>query len=189
MANSKKDSLDEIIHGCIHKHKKSQEMLYKHFYGYALSVAMIYTRQRNDAIEIVDDSFVKVFSEIEKFDLLQPFKGWLRKIIINTSIDHFRRNTKHNHIADVETSHIEDGAPGVINNLTAQDIMLLLNQLPPIHKLVFCLYEIEGFNHEEIARQLNIPGSSSRVYLTRAKKQLREMFPVYFNSDQKKYGN
>jgi RNA polymerase sigma-70 factor (ECF subfamily) len=154
-----------------------------------LSVALIYNNQRNDALEVVDDSFVKVFSEIEKFDTSQPFKGWLRKIVINTSIDRFRRNHRKNLFVDAETQHVQDETPTIISHLTAQDILTLLNRLPHIHKIVFSLYEVEGFSHEEIAKQLNIPESSSRVYLTRARKQLRELFPMYFNTNHKKYGN
>lgn len=189
MASTKNEELDQIIQGCIRKVEKSQEMLYKSFFGYALSVALIYNNQRNDALEVVDDSFVKVFDEIEKFDTLRPFKGWLRKIVINTSIDRFRENQRKNLFVDVEIHHVQDEAPTIINQLAAQDIIVLLNRLPHIHKVIFSLYEIEGFSHEEIAEQLNIPVSSSRVYLTRAKKQLRELFPVYFNTSYKKYGN
>lgn len=183
MAGTKLDDLDDVIRGCLQKVEKSQEMLYKKFFGYALSVALIYTNQRNDAFEVVDDSFVKVFAEIEKYDPSQPFLGWLRKIVINTSIDYFRRNQKRNLMVDAETQHIHDHSPNAISNLTARDIIDLLNHLPNDHKKVFCLYEIDGFSHEEIARELEISESSSRVYLTRAKKQLRELFPVYFKTN------
>jgi len=186
VAGTKLDDLDDVIRGCLRKVEKSQEMLYKKFFGYALSVAMIYTNQRNDALEVVDDSFVKVFSEIGKYNPSQPFEGWLRKIVINTSIDYFRRNQKRNLMVDAETQHIHDHSPNAISNLTALEIIELLNRLPKDHKKVFCLYEVDGFSHVEIARQLDISESSSRVYLTRAKKQLRELFPVYFNANHEK---
>ncbi len=189
MAGTTKEELENIIQGCIQRNEKSQEMLYKKFFGYALSVAMIYNDQRSDALEVVDDSFIKVFSEIEKFVISQPFKGWLRKIVINTSIDRFRKNHKKVVFFETETFRTPDNAPTIISHLTARDILILLNRLPHIHKMVFSLYEIEGFSHTEIAKKLSIPESSSRVYLTRAKKQLRELFQVYFNINQKKYGN
>jgi len=186
VAGITQDDLNDVIRGCLQKVEKSQEMLYKKFFGYALSVALIYTNQRNDAFEVVDDSFVKVFSEIGKYNPSQPFQGWLRKIVINNSIDHFRRKKKRNLMVDTETQHIHDQSPNAISNLTARDILRLLNYLPNDHKKVFCLYEIDGFSHEEIARQLDISESSSRVYLTRAKKQLRELFPIYFNTNHEK---
>ena len=186
VAGTKQDDLDDVIRGCLRKVEKSQEMLYKKFFGYALSVALMYSNQRNEALEVVDDSFVKVFSEIGKYNPSQPFLGWLRKIVINTSIDHFRRNQKRNLMTVAETHQVHDETPNAISNLTARDILELLNHLPHDHKKVFCLYEVDGFSHEEIARQLDISESSSRVYLTRAKKQLRELFPVYFNTNHER---
>ncbi len=178
MESNKEENLEFIIQGCIKKNGKSQEVLYKKFFGYALGVALIYNRQRRDALEVVNDSFVKVFSKIEKYDTSKPFGGWLRKIVINTSIDYLRRNNKNHQFIETEKLAIQDESPNVISKLGAEDIIEMLNLLPHFHKTVFCLYEIEGFSHEEIAEQLGIPISSSRVYLTRAKKQLRELFPV-----------
>jgi RNA polymerase sigma factor (sigma-70 family) len=181
--------LEITIQGCIRKVEKSQELLYKRFFGYALTIAMIYNSQRDEAMDVVNDSFVKVFSEIRKFDNTQPFKGWLRKVVINTTIDRYRKNNKKHLFCDIESIELFDENPGIISNLTAQDILILLNKLPDIHKMVFQLYEIEGYSHEKIAEMLNIPESSSRVYLTRTKKKLRELFPVYFNIDYEKFGN
>ncbi len=178
MESRKEETLEFIVQGCIKKKEKFQELLYKKFFGYAFSVALIYNHQRSDALEVVDDSFVKVFSKIGEYDASKPFQGWLRKIVINTSIDHLRRNNKNHLFVEPEKYPIHDEAPSAISLLAVQDIIEILNLLPHLHKTVFCLYEIEGYSHEEIADQLGIPVSSSRVYLTRAKKQLRALFPV-----------
>ena len=95
MADTGNDNLDEIIQGCLRKKEKSQEMLYKRFFGYALRVALIHNRNRDNALEIVNDSFVKVFKQIGKYDISLPFKSWLSKIVINTSIDKFRTNNRN----------------------------------------------------------------------------------------------
>jgi RNA polymerase sigma factor (sigma-70 family) len=174
------ENLEFIVQGCIKKKEKFQELLYKKFFGYALSVALIYNHQRSDAMEVVDDSFVKIFSKIGKYDSSKQFNGWLRKIVINTSIDYLRRNNKNHLFVEPEKYPIPDETPNAISLLATQDILEILNQLPQYHKTVFCLYEIEGYSHEEIAEQLGIPVSSSRVYLTRAKKQLRELFPLNY---------
>ncbi len=184
MAESDYDNI-EIIQGCIRRDDKSREKLYKKFFGYALSVALLYNNYRNDALEVVDDSFLKVFSEIDRFDSSQPFKGWLRRIVINTSIDKFRKENRKKFYNETEPLDTQSDSPGIISNLTAKDIMSLLGFLPRIHKTVFCLYEIEGYSHEEISRQLKIPESSSRVYLARSKKRLRELFQLYFNTNSK----
>ena len=189
MVDIKKENLDEIIHGCIQKNEKSQEMLYKRFFGYALSVALIHCKNRDSALEIVNDSFVKVFKEIARFDPSLSFKIWLRKIVINTSIDDFRKNSKRIFFSHEETILVPDNTPDIVNELNAKDILGLLNHLPDIHRLVFSLYEIEGFRHDEISTLLNIPENSSRVYLTRAKKKLRELFRMYFKTYYEKFGN
>ena len=178
LESSKEANIELIIQGCIKKNEKSQEILYKKFFGYSLSVALIYNHQRSEALEVVNDSFVKVFSKIGKYDTSKPFQGWLRKIVINTSIDKLRRKNKDHLFVETEKYQIQDETPNSISNLAAQDIIEILNLLPHFHKTVFCLYEIEGYSHEEIAEQLGIPISSSRVYLTRAKQKLRELFPV-----------
>lgn len=180
MESRKEENIEVIIEGCIRKKEKYQELLYKKFFGYALSVALIYNHQRSDALEVVNDSFVKVFSNIGKYDPSKPFHGWLRKIVINTSIDNLRRNNKNHLHVEAEKYSIPDETPNAISHLAAQEIIEILNQLPHFHKTVFCLFELEGYSHEEIAQQLGIPASSSRVYLTRAKQQLRELFPVNY---------
>ena len=180
MESRKEENIEFIIQGCIRKNEKYQELLYKKFFGYALSVAMMYNNHRSEALEVVDDSFMKVFSKIGKYDTSKPFVGWLRKIVINTSIDNLRRNKKEYQFVETGKLSIQDETSDTISHLAAQDILEILNHLPPLHKTIFCLYEIEGYSHEEIADQLGIPISSSRVYLTRAKKQLRELFPVNY---------
>lgn len=186
MESNKEENFGLIIQGCIHKAEKSRELLYKKFFGYALSVALIYNHQRNEALEVVNDSFVKVFSNIDKYDITIPFQGWLRKIVINTSIDKLRKDKKNYLHVEAEKQNIRDEAPDVISHLAVQDIIETINLLPNFHKTVFCLYEIEGFSHEEIAEKLGIPISSSRVYLTRAKKQLRELLPANFDIEDEK---
>jgi RNA polymerase sigma factor (sigma-70 family) len=189
VADTGNDSLDEIIQGCLRKKEKSQEMLYKRFFGYALSVALIHNRNRENAIEIVNDSFVKVFRQIGKYDLSLPFKTWLSKIVINTSIDKFRANNRNIDYDMHENFLVPDESPGIVAQLTAQDILRLLNRLPDIQRLVFSLYEIEGYSHDEISALLRIPENTSRVYLARAKKRLRELFRIYFNISYEKFGN
>lgn len=178
--NNRDENFEAIIQGCIRKSEKSREMLYRKFFGYALGVALIYNHQRADALEVVNDSFVKAFDKIGKYDSSKPFQGWLRRIVINTSIDNLRRNKKEYEFVETAKLAVQDETHDAVSELNARDIVEILNQLQPLHKTVFCLYEIEGYSHEEIAEQLGISASSSRVYLTRAKKQLRELFPVNF---------
>jgi RNA polymerase sigma-70 factor (ECF subfamily) len=163
----------ELIKYCKLGTLKYQELLYKHFYGYALGVGMRYLSNRDDAMEVVNDSFIKIFKSIRFYNEAQPFKAWLRRIVVNTSIDCKRKNLKHSHQLDLEEASYLGKPAEVVSNLSAKDILNLLNDLPDMHRLVFNLYEVDGYSHEEIGSMLAVPESSSRVYLSRAKEKLR----------------
>ncbi|MCR9017095.1 RNA polymerase sigma factor [Aquiflexum gelatinilyticum] len=154
--------------------RKSIEMLYKQFYGYAMSVALRYSNSREEACEIINDSFMKAFDKIGQYDNQNSFKGWLRRILINTSIDYYRKNIKHTAVMDIEKADTETLDPDIIDQLSADDILGVLRDLPEILRIIFNMYEIEGYSHNEISEQLGIPSSTSRTYLARAKKKLRE---------------
>ena len=164
----------DLVKKCKSGDLKSQELLYKQFYGYAMGVGMRYLSNRDDAMEVVNDSFIKVFKGIQFFNETQPFKAWLRRIVVNTSIDCRRKNLKHADQLELDQAVYIGKSAEVVDQLSAKDILTLLDKLPEIHRMVFNLYEIDGYNHDEIGGMLNIPVSSSRVYLSRAKEKLRK---------------
>lgn len=178
----KKINIENLITQCEKGNVLHQEMLYKHFYGYALSICRLYTYSNDDAVSILNDSFLKVFSSIEKngYNNSIPFKNWLRRILINTAIDNYRKNSKHLYHLEIEETNSIQVNINAIDNLNAEDILKLLDFLPEMHRFVFNLYEIQGFNHKEISLKLNISESTSRVFLTRAKKKLRVLFNKNF---------
>ncbi len=170
----------ELLNGCIRQQPKAQETLYKRFYGYAMSAAIGYVNHSEEAAEIVNEAFLKVFKNIKNFKPESPFKGWLRRIVVNTAIDHYRSHKKFQMNVEIEQAdrHVTD--VGVIEQLNAEEILQLLQQLSEPHRLTFLLFEIEGYSHEEIAQQLSISESTSRANLTRAKKKLRELVTNHF---------
>ncbi len=170
-------NLTAIIRGCQKDDDASREQLYKMYYGYALSVSMKYCLNREDAIEVVNDSFMKVFKYITDFDIERPFKPWLRKIVVNASIDKIRKNPRQ--YVDIED--ISLSAPQLVDSdLTIKETLQLLEYLPEMYRTVFNMYEIDGYSHKEISRELGIGESSSRTYLVRAKNQLRELYNEHF---------
>ncbi|HKG05869.1 MAG TPA: RNA polymerase sigma factor [Pedobacter sp.] len=175
--------LEDAIEGCLKNNNKSKEMIYKSFYGYLMGVVLRYVNDRNDAEELVNDTFIKIFKSIGQFSfpneeggLQKAFKGWIARISSRTAIDFLRAKKTHVYVDEI----VEEQQPftqiNVISQLNAQDILKLLNILPETHRIIFNMYEIEGFSHDEISKMLNIPESSSRVYLTRAKSKLRELY-------------
>lgn len=163
----------ELIQRCKHGELKYQEMLYKHFYGYAMGVGLRYLPNRNDSLEVVNDAFIKVFRSISQFENDRSFKPWLRRIIVNTAIDRRRKDIPLLNHTDLEQAEQVWELPGAIENLNASDILRLMDALPEIQRVVFNMYEIDGYSHDEIGQILSMSASSSRVYLSRAKEKLR----------------
>jgi RNA polymerase sigma-70 factor (ECF subfamily) len=166
---------DEIIRQCKSGSLKYQELLYKHFYGYAMGIGLRYSLNRDDALEVVNDAFIKAFNSMGSYNIEKPFKAWLRTIIVNTAIDRRRKDLKLQLNIDLDSAGQLTGNVTTIDNLNAQDILNLMKELPAIQLTIFNLYEIDGYNHDEIAGMLSITASSSRVYLSRAKEKLRRL--------------
>ncbi|MBL6449025.1 sigma-70 family RNA polymerase sigma factor [Fulvivirga sp. 29W222] len=164
-----------LIEGCKSKNRESQRMLYKHYYGYAMSICVRYAQDHEEAREILNDAFMKVFAKIDMYDSKRSFKGWLRRIMINTAIDHFRANKKHYYHADITEGHDQQVSVDVIDDMSHNDILELVQRLSPMYRTVFSLYVIDGYNHEEIAKQLGISVGTSKSNLSKARANLRKM--------------
>lgn len=172
----------QLIKACKKRQLKAQEMLYKQFFSYAMSVCLRYAYSREEAGEILNDAFMKVFEKIDTYQGRDStsFKAWLRRILINTAIDYQRRNQKHQQLHTLEDVKLNDEVATALDTLQVEDLLKLMHQLPQLLRLVFNLYEIEGYSHAEIGEMLTITESSSRTYLARAKKKLREAFEIFF---------
>jgi len=163
---------DELIRQCKAGSLRYQELLYKQFYGYAMGIGLRYCINRDDALEVVNDAFIKAFHSMGNYDITKPFKAWLRTIIVNTAIDRRRKDLKLQLNIELDNAGPIINHANAIDNLGVQDILNMMKELPAIQITIFNLYEIDGYNHDEIAEMLNIPASSSRVYLSRAKEKL-----------------
>jgi len=179
---------EEIISKCKKGSLKGQELLYRHFYGYAMGISLRYCLQREDALEVVNDGFIKIFNTIANYDSGRPFKAWLRTIMINTAIDRRRKDLKFQLNTDVDHAIAIGTAANVVDKLNAEDILRLMEHLPPIQLTIFNLFEIDGYSHDEIAKMLAVPASSSRVYLSRAKEKLRNMLTAQAKNDGRTAG-
>jgi len=177
---------------CAAGDRLAQEKLYKSYFGYAYAVAMLYCNDRSNSITVVNDSFVKLFKNGDRYDASQPFKGWFRRILINTAIDYLRREERglkmvqYQYNLEEATDQNSESTNGYYPTDIDEEgeIASLLHRLPPLHKRVFILNQIEGYNHKEVANLLKISESSSRVYLTRARKELRELYKIRYERDR-----
>ncbi len=168
-------ALPDLLAGCLRNHRKSQELLYRQFYGYAMSVCLRYAPTREGALEVLNDGFLKVFTRLEQYDPKQPFKGWLRRILINAAVDHYRQEVRHHHHDNVgQTGQmLATDAADAHSQLAYEELLSLIQQLSPGYRLVFNLYVMDGFTHDEIAAQLGISVGASKSNLARARENLR----------------
>ena len=126
-------------------------------------------------MEIVNDGFMKIFKKLDKYSPGLSFKGWLRKVMINSAIDYYRRNEKHYHSLDISHGKYETSGETILDKLSEQDIIEAIQRLPPSYRMVFNLYVIEGYKHEEIANQLNISVGTSKSNLAIARNKLQKI--------------
>ena len=172
----------DIIKGLGNRDQKIQERIYMFYWGYLMGVALRYVADRDTAKEVVNDSFIKAFKSMYDFkhdnvidDFKKTFKSWLAKITVRTALDRLRTDRTLLNFVEEYNDHPVNSVDAD-SKLHVEDILKLLHQLPDLHRSVFNLYEVEGFSHDEIAKMINIPESSSRTYLTRAKQKLRELY-------------
>jgi RNA polymerase sigma factor (sigma-70 family) len=177
------EELNLLIRGCALNNRESQKKIYHSFYGYAMSVCNRYINCDDDASEILNDGFLKVFKEIHQFkpaysDALSSFKGWLRKIMIYTAIDHFRKNQKYyNSVAgpDASVIHLSDLTETAIDKISFDEIIRFIQELSPAYRAVLNMFVVDGFSHDEIAQQLGISTGTSKSNLAKARKQLQKI--------------
>jgi RNA polymerase sigma factor (sigma-70 family) len=139
-----------------------------------MGVCLRYARSREEAVEIVNDGFYKIFMNLDKYSHGLSFKGWVRRIMVNSSIDHFRRNEKHYDHVDISYIKTESLTPDVLDELNEEVILQAVQELPPSYRIVFNLYAIEGYKHSEIAQKLNISEGTSKSNLSIARIKLKK---------------
>lgn len=168
-------ALPDLLAGCLCNRRQNQQQLYRQFYGYAMSICLRYAPTRESALEVLNDGFLNVFKRLDQYDSAQPFKDWLRQIFINSALDHYRQEVHHHQqkvIERLEQTTVSESVEA-FSQLAHEDLLALLQQLSPAYRMVFNLYVIDGFTHEEIAGQLGISVGVSKSNLSRAREDLR----------------
>ena len=171
--NSKK--LFSLLKKCKKQDRKAQNALFQLGYSYAMSIALRYASDEDTAKNLTHEAFLKIFTQLDKYDEALSFKGWMRRIVINTAIDYFRRERKHLYAVDVHEIEEASEAEDAIAALSAAEIRNYISQLPPVYRTVFNLYVIEGYKHTEIATMLEISVGTSKSNLAKARKKLQHL--------------
>ena len=147
-----------------------------------MSICLRYANTDDDAMEIANDGFLKIFKELSSFvarydDMEASLKGWMKRIMVNTAIDHYRKNQKHQSNVSIDDNmfHLSENGETSIDKMSYEEIFKIVQQLSPVYRTVFNLYVIEGFKHEEIAKKLKISVGTSKSNLAKAKLNIQKM--------------
>jgi len=163
----------QLLDGCLKKRLEDQHKLYKHFYSYTMSICLRYAGNKFEAADILNDGFMKAFTHLSKFDGQKPFHLWLRRIMMNTAIDYYRSNLKYRNTYDLEEANHVGTEDTILAKLNYEDLLRLVQQLPPSYRTVFNLFAIDGYGHEEIASMLGISVGASKSNLFKARQKLQ----------------
>jgi RNA polymerase sigma-70 factor, ECF subfamily len=165
--------MDELLNACVGGIEQAQKVLYKSYFSFGKSICMRYSNNREDAEEILNDSFMKVFKNLHKFDRSNAFKAWFRTILVNTSIDYYRRKDKLSYEYDDQHYEAEYHEPNAIEQMNAEDILAQVQKLAPSYRTVFLMYAVDGYSHKEIGDILNINEVTSRTNFLKARQKLQ----------------
>jgi RNA polymerase sigma-70 factor (ECF subfamily) len=168
-----KVTLNELLEGCRKGQRKSQELLYNMLSSRMLGVCMRYAKDSFEAEDMLQLGFVKLFSKIGGFRNEGSFEGWVRRIMVNTAIEVYRKNQRMLNIVDIDEVYDEPQTTFDMNGLEVRDLMKLIGELSTGYRLVFNMYVMEGFSHREIAEQLGITEGASKSQLSRARAILK----------------
>jgi len=172
---SQTKQLDRILVGCRQGEESSQMALYRHFYSYGMGVCLRFTPSREAAMEVLNDGFLKVFTKIDQYKPEYDFKPWLRRILVNASIDHFRKYNKHRTEEPQKINTKQSSYNDALDQLEFDDLLKILQLLSPAYRMAFNLYVIEGLTHEEIGEKLNISTGTSKSNLSKARQKVKEL--------------
>lgn len=173
------DIQQKLIEACIKGERKAEYDLYKVTYGYLMSICVRYTRNPDRAKEVLNIGFLKILTNLSKYDTNIPFKPWIRKIMINTLINEYKKEKVHTgNLEYIEGYHESDEYTELnyaITKINVEQIYAFIAKLPPASQQVFNLYYIDGYKHKEISELLNISEGTSKWHLNSAREKLKEM--------------
>ena len=166
----------EIISGCLLQERKSQKALYDRYSPVMYAICLRYTHQRDNALDVLQEGFIKVFAKIGDFKGEGSFDGWMKRIFIHTAINYYHKvkNLSEYFIDDDEYDINFTEVTDAIGKMAEKELLKLISELPDGYRMVFNLYIIEGYDHEEIGKLLGISAGTSRSQLVKARKQLKE---------------
>jgi RNA polymerase sigma factor (sigma-70 family) len=168
------DKLEILLNGCRKGNPKCHEALYKRFAAAMYGICLQYASSEEDAQDIMQEGFIKVFGKLDQVSNPAAFPGWIRRVMINTALEKYRSQVVLQRMDDVRGEDDEATDDGIFDNLTCQELVGMIRTLSPRYRMVFNLYAIEGYSHKEISEELGISVGTSKSNLSRARAILQE---------------
>ena len=166
----------DIIDGCLSGSRRDQELLYRRYSPKLYAVCLQYTGNTEDAREVLQEGFIKIFENLSRFSHEGSFEGWMRRIIVNTALERYRNRYYLTRVDDIDEVTELEAEPDTNDfaGLEAFDLLNMIMELPPKYRMVFNLYAIEGYSHKEVAKMLGISEGTSKSNLSRAREILQK---------------
>lgn len=167
---------ENLVKECVSGNTIAQKKFYDMFARKMMGVCLRYTNNYEEAQDVLQDGFIKIFNKLPMFESKGSLEGWVRRIMVNTALDAYRKGKKHQKNVDVDSvSFLLDSDDYTIESLNAEDLLKVIQSIPEGYRVVFNLFAIEGYSHKEIAEQLGVTESTSKSQYSRAKKMLRKI--------------
>lgn len=179
------DTLNEIIKGCKAGKVKDQERLFNLFSEELFGVCLYYSRDHSEAEDLLHEGFLKIFQHINTYRYQGSFEGWIRRIMINTSLERFRKERHLHPLSEVENTVEDVMEENIIGQISTRDLVKMIQDLSPRYRMVFNLYAVEGYSHKEISTMLGITEGTSKSNLARARAILQRNVRQFFLTDSK----
>jgi len=167
------EDLKQIIRDCAQGNVKAQELLYRRFAPRMFGICLRYAKDKTEAEDNLQEGFIKVFTSIKSFRHEGSFEGWMRRIMVNISLEKFRKQQVMYPVEKIVPGNEDLLSDDILSEISAKELMNLIQELSPRYRMVFNLYVIEGMNHEEISREMEISVGTSKSNLARARQILQ----------------
>jgi len=173
--------IKEIIKGCLEGSRRDQELLYRRHAPKLFGVCLQYSDNDEEARDILQEGFIKIFQNLQNYKHEGSFEGWMRRIVVNTALEKYRARHNLYRVDDIETINEPEAEPGNDDyaGVQADDLLYIIRNLPPKYRMVFNLYAIEGYSHKEISEMLSISEGTSKSNLSRARGILQKKVSIY----------
>jgi RNA polymerase sigma-70 factor (ECF subfamily) len=174
MFKRKKYTDEELVNGCVANDRFFQEKLYRKYFASMMSMCMRYTRDKEVAMIIINNGFLRVYKKIELYSYKGSLEGWIRRLVFHSLSDYFKKESRQIRFLELENRDAPINGEG-LQNMYMEDLMKMVDLLPPATKKVFILYAIEGYTHVEISKNIGISEGTSKWHLATARKKLKQL--------------